>query len=309
MADIAGDTIYKAFGLTISSDFYLPELPQLPRIKAPDIVVRKADLLQLWVEMTEPNRHFSVQENFCMFEVPEVAIYMVESGSTISVYPYDQANEDQVRLYILGTCMGALLMQRKTLPLHGSAVAIDGNAYAIVGDSGAGKSTLASVFLQKGYHLLSDDVIPVTLTEDHTPIVTPAYPQQKLWMESLNQFGMESKHLRPIIDRETKFAVPVSDQFADKPLPLAGVFELIKKEDEEIKANCIQKLERFHTLFQHTYRNFLLERSGLMDWHFNTTAKIVNKLEIYQLCRPEFRFSAHDLAEIILTKIKKDVKV
>ena len=57
--------------------------------------------------------------------------------------------------------MGAILMQRKILPLHGSAIAIDGKAYAIVGDSGAGKSTLASAFLKRGYQLLSDDVITV----------------------------------------------------------------------------------------------------------------------------------------------------
>ena len=50
----------------------------------------------------------------------------------------------------LGTCMGALLMQRKIFPFHGSAIAINGKAYAIVGDSGAGKSTLASAFLKKG---------------------------------------------------------------------------------------------------------------------------------------------------------------
>ena len=63
---------------------------------------------------------------------------------------------------------GALLMQRKILPLHGSAVAIDGKAYAIVGDSGAGKSTLASAFLNKGYQLLSDDVIAVSLSQMKT---------------------------------------------------------------------------------------------------------------------------------------------
>ena len=76
-----------------------------------------------------------------------------------------EADEDKIRLYILGTCMGALLMQRKILPLHGSAIAIDGKAYAFVGDSGAGKSTLASAFLSKGYKLLSDDVIAVSLSE------------------------------------------------------------------------------------------------------------------------------------------------
>ena len=39
--------------------------------------------------------------------------------------------EDKIRLLFLGTCMGALLIQRKILPLHGSAIEIDGKAYAI----------------------------------------------------------------------------------------------------------------------------------------------------------------------------------
>ena len=76
-------------------------------------------------------------------------------------------DEDVIRLYILGTCMGAILMQRKILPLHGSAIEIDGKAYAIVGDSGAGKSTLASAFLKQGYQLVSDDVIAVSLSQEN----------------------------------------------------------------------------------------------------------------------------------------------
>ena len=63
--------------------------------------------------------------------------------------------------------MGAILMQRRLLPLHGSAIAINGKAYAIVGDSGAGKSTLASAFLNKGYQLISDDVIAVSLSQEN----------------------------------------------------------------------------------------------------------------------------------------------
>ena len=83
--------------------------------------------------------------------------------------------------------MGTILMQRKMLPLHGSAIEIDGKVYAIVGDSGAGKSTLASAFLKQGYKLVSDDVIAVSLSQENSiPYVTPAYPQQKLWQESLN---------------------------------------------------------------------------------------------------------------------------
>ena len=113
-------------------------------------------------------------------------------------------------------------------------VAIDGKAYAFVGDSGAGKSTLASAFLNKGYQLLSDDVIAVSLSQDeHIPFVTPSYPQQKLWQESLNDFGMETSQLSiRFIDRETKYCVPVSSKFFSEPLPLSRIFELVKTEDE-----------------------------------------------------------------------------
>lgn len=195
-------------------------------------------------------------------------------------------------------------MQRKILPLHGSAIAIDGKALAIVGESGAGKSTLASAFLKKGYRLLSDDVIPVALSNQHVPMVTPAYPQQKLWQESLKEFGMETSQLRPIIDRETKFAVPVTDQFAQEPLPLVGVIELVKTKNNEIKIHPILNLDRLHTLFMHTYRNFLIHRSGLMDWHFDITAKIVNKVDVFRLERPASRFTANELTDAILSTFR-----
>jgi hypothetical protein len=205
--------------------------------------------------------------------------------------------------------MGAILMQRKILPLHGSAIAIDGKAYAIVGDSGAGKSTLASALLKRGFQLISDDVIPVTLNEENIPIVTPAYPQQKLWIESLNEFGMESTQYRPIINRETKYAIPVLQQFASVPLPLAGLFELVKTESDQVELNPIQSLHQLHTLYYHTYRNFFIAPSGLMEWHFNTTAKICEHIDLYQLSRPISRFTAHELTNSILKTLQKEEKV
>lgn len=305
MVDKMKKKTYKAFGLSVISKFPLPELMEMHirNNSAEDVVIELTDLTFIWLEQSIPNKYFIVKENLCLFKVPGVAIYLIQNGNEIFVSPLEGSNEDQVRLYILGTCMGTILMQRKILSLHGSAVAIDGKAYAIVGDSGAGKSTLASAFLSRGYQLLSDDVIPVSFSEQNIPVVTPAYPQQKLWLESLEQFGMESTHYRPIFDRETKFAVPVSAQFAAEPLPLTGVFELVKTDRHEIIIQPIQKMERFHTLFKHTYRNFFITQSGLMEWHFNTSAKIVNKIDLYQLRRPISHFTAHDLTDIILTAL------
>ena len=106
---------------------------------------------------------------------------------------------------------------------------------------------------------------------------------------------MEANEYRPIFERETKFAVPVTSQFSSTSLPLAGVFELIKTDNDEIKIEPISNLERLHTLFYHTYRNFLIARLGLMEWHFHMTANIANKIEVYQLQRPINRFTANDL--------------
>ncbi|WP_309088675.1 aldolase [Domibacillus sp.] len=303
--------VYKAFGLCIRSEVSLPEIIEIEASEklSEDIVVKEMDLTSLWLKDSIPGKHFVITENTCLFNVPEVAIYFVQNGNEVIVSPFNGSDEDQRRLYILGTCMGAVLMQRKILPLHGSAVAIDGKAYAIVGDSGAGKSTLASAFLNNGCQLLSDDVIPITISMENIPMVTPAYPQQKLWLESLHKFGMKSNQYRPIFARETKFAVPVSTQFAEKPLPLAGIYELVKTDHEKVNIHEIENMERFYTLFKHTYRNFFITRAHLMEWHFQTSAHILSKISMYQLQRPTSRFTAANLTDLVLSTITKEEMV
>lgn len=204
---------------------------------------------------------------------------------------------------------GCIIDAEKILPLHGSVIAINGKAYAFVGRSGAGKSTLASALLRKGYQLLSDDVIAVSLSEDNIPFVTPSYPQQKLWKESLDQFGMETTHYQPLFERETKYAVPVSSKFLNESLPLAGIFELVKVENEDVEIHQIEGLERLRTLLRHTYRNSLIPRLGMMDWHFMQSTSIVNKVDMFQLRRPISKFTVHDLVSTILESLKEEEKM
>lgn len=297
-------TVYKSFGYYIDCEIPLPELQQMEHTTSQvDIVIRKKDLTSLWSELSTPPKRYVVTSSLIMFEIQDLAIFAIADGKTISISPAPDADEDRIRLYLLGSCMGALLMQRKVLPLHGSAVVINNKAYAFIGESGHGKSTLASYFLQQGYQLLTDDVIAVTLDSDNTPYVTPAYPQQKLWQESLTAFGMESNQLRPVFDRETKYAVPVRSQFATEPLPLAGVFELVKTECEQTELRPIHSLERLHLLHIHTYRKMFLAESGLTQWHFQTTAQISNKIAMFQLRRPLHEFTVQQLSSMVLSAI------
>lgn len=298
---------YKAFGLNILSDIPLPEVPQMgASVNRVDVVIERGDLSKAWSKYANHQKNYITRDSFVMFQVPDTAIFSIQDGGKIIVSPMVGSDEDKIRLYILGTCMGALLMQRKILPLHGSAVVIDGKAYAFVGERGAGKSTLAQAFLNKGYQLLSDDVVAVSITKENGPIVTPSYPQQKLWQECLNEFGMDTRKYHPLFDRETKYAVPVPTKFSSESVQLAGVFELVKSKNEQIDISRIEGLERLHTLYSQTFRNFLIQRLGFREWHFKSCASFVNQIDVYQIRRPSVGFTAHKLASLILSTLGKE---
>ena len=307
MIGIGEKVIYRAFGLSIASDIPLPELQIINNDKDQiDIFVEIKDLSKRWEQLIPENQTYVVKENLILFRIKDTAIFSIENGNKIIVSPLVGCNEDKVRLFILGTCMGALLIQRNIIPLHGSALEIDGKAYAVIGESGAGKSTLASAFLSQGYKLLSDDVIAISFSQNQTPLVIPAYPQQKLWQTSLNQFEMEVSNFRPIIERESKYAIPVATKFSAGTLPLAGIFELCITENQNVEIKEVNGLEQLHILFQHTYRNFLIELLDLMEWHFNTSTKLLKKVSVFRVKRPDSRFTAHELVSLILNTIQKD---
>jgi hypothetical protein len=298
-------TVHRAFGLRISSRIPLPELPLSGdgiEGEPADIVIdtAKPDRLREELEACGSNFSFSHAGRRFLFLIPDTAVYCIEDGRTVTVAPLPGADPEKVRVYLLGTCLGALLMFRRVLPLHGSAVAIDGRAYAFLGDSGIGKSTLAAAFVGMGHRLVSDDVVAVSCAEDGTPVVMPSYPQQKLWRESLEGLGIASGPYRPIYQETEKFAVPAGSRFSSDPIPLAGVFELAISNRGKIAVRRLSNLERLRVILMHTYRNWLIPRLGLADWHFRTAASVSSRVKVCQLQRPLEGFTARRLAAAII---------
>lgn len=296
---------YKAFGLSVHSDMVLPELSvnESDSLMA-DVLVKVDAFLKNGFDARPYD--FIAEDNMVTVKMPDAGVFRVQDGDKIIVSPYAGADEDLIRLYVLGTCFGIVLLQRGIYPLHGSALAINGKAYAIVGQSGAGKSTLASALIGKGCRLLSDDVIAVSFDRlAGQPIVAPSYPQQKLWQNSLEAMGHNYEALRSIFGRETKYCVPLTDSFHTAPLPLGGIFELVKTagEPDGISLKRAGKLERLPLLFRHTYRYQLIERMNVMKWHFEQSAALASRLPVYQMSRGHGAFTAPQLAELVLNTI------
>ncbi len=299
-------TVYKAFGLILQSDIPLPELQRVSVQKHTiDATIRLANLAKWDGIVSERETNFSNQAEGFVFRMPDTATFCIQQGSTIIVDPLPGVSMEKIRLFVLGTCMGVLLMQRGIFPLHGSALLMDGRAYAFVGQSGAGKSTLAASFLQAGYSLISDDVIAINY-ENGVPLVYPAYPQQKLWQESLDHFGQSSTGYSALHDEYNKFAVPVGDRFHNKPVPLAGVFELVTTDEPFASIHKLERLERLHILLAHTYRSAIIPRLDMKQQHFSMVAALAGELDAYQIKRSTTTFTAPDIVERVTQLIKSN---
>ncbi|CAM4140585.1 ATP-binding cassette domain-containing protein [Paenibacillus alkaliterrae] len=298
---------YRIFGLNIRSKIVLPEAYEIHGIISEFDVEIELNPPQEDCQDQFTTANYRFDNGRFLFHVPETAFYSITSGAHITITPYPGADEAKIRLFLLGTCMGVLLMQRGILPLHGSAVVIDGKVYAIVGESGAGKSTLAAAFARVGYPLMTDDVIAVSLSNDSSAAtVYPSYPQQKLWEESIEQLGLLSQNYSTIYQRVNKYAVPIQYQFYREPLPLAGVVELTKVFEPEPSIKAYNRLEGLHVLNVHTYRNSLLHLLNLQQWQFQSIARLASQLPVYQLRRPVDGFSAFNLVDQIVSLIHKE---
>lgn len=297
---------YEAFGFKIHSNIVFSELKErtiLINKEQPDVIIYKKEVVET---SSNQNQNWEVQKNKVMFEVDNIAKFTIESGKKITITPLDDYNEQIAKIYILGSCFGALLYQRRIFPLHGSAIEIDGKAYLFIGEQGAGKSTIAATFLNEGYKLISDDVIPITIGKDNVPMVTPAYPQQKLWEDALNKIGRGHMNFRSIYGRERKYCVPVVDSYCTTPLPIGGIFELQKIRSNELEIQPIKGLHSLNVLTIHTYRNHILYGMELIEWHFNMISQLTNYVEILRIKRPEQKYTADLIKSKVLSKIYND---
>src|SRR3954467_7237361 len=106
-------SFYKSFGLTIASEMPLSELAQISHDEGVyDVIVEIIDLSEKFSHSTALQGGYFVENNSVLFQVPNTAIFCIKDGNEIIVSPIKGSEEDKIRLYILGTCMGVLLMQR-----------------------------------------------------------------------------------------------------------------------------------------------------------------------------------------------------
>ena len=300
MQQLTEKYLYKAFGMVIMSAMPLPEL--WPVIDEPaDISIEYTEIEADRYGGQDKDFHYSVAPTLFYLQIHDTARYLVIDKQKILVHPEPGATEEAIRIYLLGTCMGILLLQRGFLPLHGSSIATPNGGILFLGDSGMGKSTIAAAFCERGYTLISDDICSLSIGDTNTIMLHPAFPQLKLCEDSLQELSITVPVSAQISGDEEKFRVVNRSQFQLVPLNINKIFILGKSDIQHIQITLLEGVEKFTKLTDNIYRGIFIEQLELSTQQFQYCALLSNTIRMYQVVRPTSSFDLNTLVAEIST--------
>lgn len=215
---------YSAYCLNFSSEIELSECRSATNERDDFQIIRKA-LSPPKLEPTNIHRRgimaqTAIDTNGSLWLHWEgVATYKASNGTLLEV-DATTTDPDVLSLFTVSEALGLILFQRETFLLHASAVKIGAQGWIFMGSPGAGKSTTCAAFVKAGCELLSDDLTAITFDSDGKPWILPAYPQLKIWENTVKGLGYDKDKLTAVSEGVNKFSLQHQDNFYAAPVPL-----------------------------------------------------------------------------------------
>ena len=227
----------------------------------------------------------------------------------------DNLTLEDTATYLLGPVLGFTLRLRGVTCLHASAVVIDGQAVAFLGQAGAGKSTTAAAFAQLGYPVLSDDVVALVDKGDSF-LVQPAYPRIRLWSTSVAALYGSPDALPRIVPTHPTWDKRYLDlnqdgyKFQQQPLPLSAIY-LLGERSIDLSAPVFTSVPTqagLMSLVMNTYTNYLLDKA-MRAQEFEVLSRLVKHISLRQVNPQEDKSQLLQLVERILTDFRNSQDV
>lgn len=288
---------YSAYGLTLQSEIKLPEL--IPTLATDADVWIHFDAITDSPLQTENTLHGYQNTDAGMYLYWQgVGTFLIQEGQDVQIDLEIDLDEDRLRLFILGAVMGVVLHQRGFLILHASAVALEGEAVAFIGQKRWGKSTMAATLHDRGHSLIADDVVALEI-QRHQIQVQPAFPQIKLWPDAVACIGKEPEDLPRLGARLEKRNHQLSSGFMSDILPLRYIFVL--GQGDEVAIKPLPPQEIIQHLMQNSYvtrfDQTLLEERGAS--HFKQLMILAQQVPLLRLLRPASLDLLPDIATLV----------
>lgn len=288
---------YSIYGLQIASELRLAEL--LPGEGPTDVVIRRGRVPNELPDAKKRGVLYEAAPGRLRLAIRGIARYLVSDGKEIVVEVEPEADEADVRVFLFGSAMGALLLQRGILPLHASAIEYDGGCVVFAGPSGHGKSTLAAAFHREGYRVLADDVLAVTVANGEAPQAYAAEPELKLWGDALEELDIDPDGLPKVRPGIEKSRLPTGQAADGGSLPISHVYVLANTNEDRLELTPIEGMEKLGVLTRHTYRSHFLDGLGGKADHFRVCVALSRHAEVARATRPRAGFKIDELVRLL----------
>ena len=310
---------YMAFGLTIDSPLPLPEAFPVSQDTPADVTIAIDTVVEDFVTddgyvYARENRSWwhSMTRSRMLFNC-KAGLFDIRNGCEITVQLYPDADMENAKIFLLGSAMGALQIQRGYIPLHGGAVVTQNGAMIITGGQSAGKSTMTSAFVHNRYRYITDDVSSIFI-ENGQAYITPAYPQRKLVRNACAPLGYDPQDLI-LVDRERdKLAVRDRGNWYSEPANLSIIIELHPETPENsVSVEQVTGHPRLDCVIRNLYRKWMHIPGGDMaPTDFKKILTIAAQTDIYRVYVPRdlarIALIARDIADA-LEKYKPGVRI
>jgi hypothetical protein len=290
---------YTAFGLQITSE---PELPGLmPGNGNPDVTIRFGEVPAYLPEPIKgKGAAYELNSDSFLLKVPGIARFMVTRGNEIVIERDSGVDDIDLSFFTINTPIGALLYQRGYLPMHASAIEVNGGCAIFTGVSGVGKSTILASFHRHGYRVLADEICAISLSDNGVPNVHPGVAYTYLWRDVLDHFEKDVSTLNHRLNNPGKYKVHIDERFYNMSLPLKRIYVLSTKNTPGIDIEEVQGQEKFLPIKQNSYRLRIGTAISNPAASFMMHASIGKHTVVKRISRPHDIINIDKLRELII---------
>lgn len=292
---------YRVYGLEIESEIEINEFINIDKItdrsskiqflygQVPlDIIskIKRGELIQK-----------SAEEVYLYIE--GVATYYIANGNKVVIDIYNNEDKNIVKIYLLGSVLGILMIQRKQLAIHGSSIVKNNKAVILTGDRGAGKSTLTTALRNRAYRFLSDDVAAIKL--NNVPTIYHGFPYQKLCEDVVEKLGYDKNKYKAFkADEKIKYLVATKEIFTTENVELTNIFEICIENVDCVKIEKIKGHEKLSKILKNIYKNEYIQCSGGMSKdYFRQCVETAKHIDMYKIIRPYGKFTVDEQIKLI----------
>jgi hypothetical protein len=224
-----------------------------------------------------------------LLRFPFLADFVIdESGCRIGAWPAPETDEETLRHLLLDQVLPRVLGYQGRLVLHASAVCVDGQVLAFMGETGKGKSTLAASFHAAGFHLLTDDGLVVT-AGDSGSLALPVYPGLRLWPQSMNALFAEPPVSTVMASCSGKNRVLLTDNRENESGELAAIYILAEPDSgNETSTVTVLPLSARASCIDLVRNSFQLDVSDHKQAKslFATASAVAERVPVFSLSYP-----------------------